>query len=288
MQVPAGIFLPTIAIGACLGRAMGLLTQLIQRSYPHAWIFASCPPDPTVKCVSPGFYAVIGASAMLGGVTRMTVSLVVIVFELTGALSHVLPIMISVMVAKWVGDGLGKEGIYSVWIAMRQYPWLPPDEFRDNGQTAEQVVKPVDNLVVIRDEEEATMTGLCEFLSRHSFHGFPVVRGARLLGYVGRDELKAYLESLESEDGQRRCTFSKDVAAVDTEFINLSSLLDEAVLQMRKEVPLQLVVNMFQKMNLRHVLFSQEGVLTGLVTKSDIVWLLTTHFPHTAALSERR
>lgn len=25
-QVPAGIFLPTIAIGACLGRAVGLLT----------------------------------------------------------------------------------------------------------------------------------------------------------------------------------------------------------------------------------------------------------------------
>lgn len=168
------------------------------------------------------------------------------------------------MVAKWVGDGLGKEGIYSVWIAMRQYPWLPPDEFRDDGQTAEQVVKPVENLVVIRDEEEATMKELAEFLSKHSFHGFPVVRGERLLGYVGRDELRAYLgqliresdlpdthhcsESLVAEDSQRKCTFSKDVAAVDSEFINLSSLLDEAVLQMRKEVPLQLVVNMFQKM----------------------------------------
>ncbi|KAH8075851.1 chloride channel [Cristinia sonorae] len=288
MQIPAGIFLPTIAIGACLGRAIGLFTELLQRSYPTAWVFSACPPDPTVRCVSPGFYAVIGASAMLGGVTRMTVSLVVIVFELTGALSHVLPIMISVMVSKWVGDGLGKEGIYTVWIAMRQYPWLPPDEFRDNGQTAEQVVKPVHNLVIIRDEEEPTMKELTGFLDKHSFHGYPVVRGERLLGYVNRDELVAYLGSLVAEDGQRKCTFSKDVAAVDNTFLNLSSLLDEAVLQMRKEVPLQLVVNMFQKMNLRHVLFSQGGKLTGLVTKSDIVWLLTTHFPHTAALSERR
>jgi hypothetical protein len=30
-----------------------------------------------VRCVSPGFYAVIGASAMLGGVTRMTRSFLI-------------------------------------------------------------------------------------------------------------------------------------------------------------------------------------------------------------------
>lgn len=60
-------------------------------------MFSACPPDPTVRCIYPGFYAVIGASSMLAGVTRMTgkwapvligiyahdgkVSLVVIVFE---------------------------------------------------------------------------------------------------------------------------------------------------------------------------------------------------------------
>lgn len=37
--------------------------------------------------------------------------------------------------------------------------------------------------------------------------------------------------------------------------------------------------------NLRHVLFSQEGKLRGLVTKTDIVWLLTAHLPHTGALA---
>lgn len=40
------------------------------------------------------------AAAFLGGVTRMTISLVVVFFELTGAVTSVLSIMIAVMVSK--------------------------------------------------------------------------------------------------------------------------------------------------------------------------------------------
>ena len=54
----------------------------------------------------------IGAAAALGGVTRMTVSLVVIMFELTGRLSYIVPIMVAVLVSKWVGDTIIKDGMY--------------------------------------------------------------------------------------------------------------------------------------------------------------------------------
>lgn len=79
-------------------------------------------------------------------------------FELTGALSHVLPIMVSVMTAKWVGDAFGKEGIYPQWIALRNYPWMPPHEYRDRDErlTTESVMCPVSQLVVI----EGTRTTL--------------------------------------------------------------------------------------------------------------------------------
>ncbi|KAI0675830.1 chloride channel [Trametes maxima] len=293
MMVPAGIFLPTIAIGACLGRAVGLITQGWHRAYPTAWIFSSCPPDPTVRCVSPGFYAIIGASAMLGGVTRMTISLVVILFELTGALSHVLPIMISVMVSKWVADAFGKDGIYSTWIAMRQYPWLPAREFRDKGQTAAHVMKAAQNLIVIHDDGEGcTLGALGELVRTHSYHGFPVLHGEQLLGFVLRDKLRSFIESLPSEDvaADPRVTFLPPGRgnARSSDMLDASPLLEEAVLQLRKDVPLELVVNMFQKLNLRHMLFSQGGKLTGLVTKTDIVWLLTAEAPHAGALAEKQ
>jgi len=42
----------------------------------------------------------------------LTVSLVVIMFELTGGLTYIVPLMLAVMTSKWVGDALGKEGMY--------------------------------------------------------------------------------------------------------------------------------------------------------------------------------
>ncbi|KJA28132.1 hypothetical protein HYPSUDRAFT_34482 [Hypholoma sublateritium FD-334 SS-4] len=292
MMVPAGIFLPTIGIGACLGRAMGLIMQSLYRAHPTAWIFLSCPPDPSVRCISPGFYAVIGASAMLGGVTRMTISLVVILFELTGALSHVLPIMICVMTSKWVGDALGKEGIYSAWIAMRRYPWLPPATYRDAGETGATLMKPLARVVAIRDAV-TTVRELRALLAAHDFHGFPVIDSHNeFVGYATKQELGTVLERLQLDESggdlDKTCTFSAtNRLRVDAlERVDLSDALEASVIQLRKEVPQELVVNMFQKLNLRQILFTHAGKLTGLVTKRDVVDLLTRQFPHAAALCE--
>lgn len=57
------------------------------------------------------------------------------------------------MTAKWVGDAISKDGIYSVWIAMRRYPWLPPVDYHDQGETGAHIMTPLDRLVVIEDGE---------------------------------------------------------------------------------------------------------------------------------------
>jgi chloride channel 3/4/5 len=91
--VPAGIFIPSMAVGACVGRVIGMFVNAVHQAMPDSSIFSACPSASV--CVTPGTYAgilkrniVIGAAASLAGVTRMTVSLVVIMFELTGALSY--------------------------------------------------------------------------------------------------------------------------------------------------------------------------------------------------------
>ncbi|KAG8707202.1 hypothetical protein FRC09_001965 [Ceratobasidium sp. 395] len=308
-QVPAGIFLPTIAIGATMGRMVGIIMQGWHRAHPTAWIFSTCAPEG--QCISPGFYSVIGAAAMLGGVTRMTISLVVIMFEaracalinkapvlmiviyqLTGALSHVLPIMIAVMVSKWVGDAFGKEGIYDAWIALHGYPFLSTTvDYRDQGQTAASRMIRKEHIVLINAHHN-TVEELEHLLSSHSFQGFPVVNGEQLTGYVTRDRLQQAIDNLrnqypdESVLADVNCTF---VGRHDTSYeeADLSSAIDPAPMQLRPGMPLQLVVSLFQKMSPQCVLFTSKGFLKGMMTKRDVVNLMREHFENVHALSER-
>ncbi|QRV88650.1 ClC voltage-gated chloride channel protein [Ceratobasidium sp. AG-Ba] len=291
MKVPAGIFLPTIAVGATMGRAVGIIMQGWHRAHPMAWIFSACAPEG--ECISPGFYSVIGAAAMLGGVTRMTISLVVIMFELTGALSHVLPIMIAVMVSKWVGDAFGgKEGIYDAWIALHGYPFLSTTaDYRDQGQTATSRMVRREHIVSIGAHHN-TVEELEATLQQHSFRGFPVVNGEQLLGYITRDRLQHAIDILreqypdESVLSDVNCTFAGR-HETSYEEADLSGSLDPAPMQLRPGMPLQLVVSLFQKMNPQCVLFTSKGFLKGMMTKRDVVDLLRERFHDVHALSER-
>jgi len=108
IKVPAGLFVPSLAMGAIAGRLLGIkvegITYALQQSNPNSDGLWSCQIGK--DCVMPGLYAMVGAAAVLGGVTRMTVSLVVIMFELTGSLEFIVPTMVAVMFAKVSGSGL--------------------------------------------------------------------------------------------------------------------------------------------------------------------------------------
>lgn len=91
-KVPAGIFVPSMAIGAYFGRLVGILVQALHEHFPDSSFFSGCEPD--VPCITPGTYAFLGAAAALSGIMHLTVSVTVIMFELTGALTYILPTMV--------------------------------------------------------------------------------------------------------------------------------------------------------------------------------------------------
>ena len=166
---------------------------------------------------------------------------------------------------------MGQDGIYSVWIAMRRYPWLPPKEYRDNGETGTDIMKPLSDIIVIEDCV-TTVKELKMILGTYMFHGFPVIDShGECVGYSTRQGLTSVLSEShptlimrlcltppvaeflrldESDvDLDRKCTFSENRMRIPiNDRVDLESTLEDSVIQLRKEVPQELVVNMFQKL----------------------------------------
>lgn len=113
IKVPAGIYVPSMVVGGLMGRIVGHTVQYLAVEYPSFFLFEACPAYTGMEsCVTPGVYALIAAGATMCGVTRLSVTLPVILFELTGSLNHVLPFSIAVLCAKWTADAIEPRSIY--------------------------------------------------------------------------------------------------------------------------------------------------------------------------------
>ena len=276
LQIPAGILLPSMGVGALYGRVVGLAMELWQRNYPDFIVFAHCEPD--IPCVTPGTYAVIGAASALAGATRMTVSIVVIMFELTGALTYVLPIMIAVMLSKWVGDAFGKRGIYESWIHFNGYPFLDTrDEDTVPDVPVSQVMALLDDLVCITATGH-TIDTLRALLREHRFRGFPVIPSGRepiLLGYISRAELQFALDSALLElPATTQCYFQQQSLVEQSAMVDLRPWMDQTPITLSARSALQFTTDIFQKLGLRYILFTERGILVGLLTKKDLWYAL--------------
>ncbi|XP_078510334.1 chloride channel protein 1 [Lissotriton helveticus] len=115
MPIPCGAFMPVFILGAAFGRTIG---EVMATLFPNGILF-----DGIVYKILPGGYAVIGAAAMTGAVTH-TVSTAVICFELTGQISHILPMMVAVILANMVAQSL-QPSLYDSIIQVKKLPYLP-------------------------------------------------------------------------------------------------------------------------------------------------------------------
>lgn len=87
-------------------------------------------------CTLPGK----GAAAMTGAVSH-TVSTAVICFELTGQISHILPMMVAVILANMVAQSL-QPSLYDSIIQVKKLPYLPDlgwNHIRYSGKTEVEV-----------------------------------------------------------------------------------------------------------------------------------------------------
>jgi len=207
------------------------------------------------------------------------VSLVVIMFELTGALPFVLPLMIAVMLAKQVADGFGKRGIYETWIHLNGYPYLDKVDEYSRDVSVREVMTKVEDLVVITAvgstiDSLSTPSHLCiwrlqliedSLLRTQPYKGFPVVtdtRKAILVGYISRSELRFALGmNSESVDvivdqakkvrglsGSSMCYFTQVQFPETTGYVDLRPWMDSTPITLSHSSSMQLAVQLFEKL----------------------------------------
>ncbi len=298
-KVPAGIFVPSMAIGASFGRMIGILVQALHESFPNSPFFSACEPD--VACITPGTYAFLGAGAALSGIMHITISVTVIMFELTGALTYILPTMIVVGVTKAVGDRFGKGGIADRMIWFNGFPFLDNKEEHSFGVPVSQAM--TSSNISVLTASNFLVTAAENILKSTPFSGFPIVEDTNsniLIGYIGRTELRFAIDRARKQglmSPTAKCCFTlsppsqtpnqeahttttttttrppitfDDIATSSgQQLVDLSPFVDATPLTVHPRLPLETVMELFKKMGPRVILVEHRGRLVGLITVKD-------------------
>jgi len=277
-KVPAGIFVPSMAAGATFGRALGIIIDYAYKKNPNLAIFSAC--DEGDKCIIPGTYAFLGAAAGLCGITDLTVTVVIIMFELTGAIRYILPTMIVVAITKGINDRWGKGGIADQMIKFNGLPFMDSKE-EFHFHTA--VTSAMSSVVVAfsADPSDAlTLEQLKQTLKKTKYRGFPIIRSGnnpKIEGYISRYEVEYVLIKNESVNPGTLCNFNLRERG-STEKIDFSSMINQAPLSVDCETSLKFVSDIFVKLGPRYLLIELLGTLIGVITRKDI--LLYEHSIH--------
>jgi len=290
IAVPSGLFVPSLLSGAAFGRLCGHLLHKLDGS---SGTFADS-----------GTYALMGAAAVLGGMARMTISLTVILLEATGDMQYVLPLMLTLMAARFTGN-VFNEGLYDIHIHLKNIPFLEaevPSVAERHEIVAGQVMST--DVKCLRPVERA---GIVYDLLSSCNHGcFPIVdisSGGTLYGTASRSMLCTLLQrrafgpadahSHADEDslGPRRLSPLVQWDAIEKVFpryptiddvimtnndrdcwLDLRPYGNTAPYTINETASIQRTYRLFRTLGLRHLcVVNHNNQVVGIITRKDLL-----------------
>ncbi|MCE5288658.1 MAG: chloride channel protein [Nocardiaceae bacterium] len=138
-----GVFAPTLFIGAMAGTAFGELAQWLMPGMAGA----------------AGAFSLIGMGAVLAGATGAPMTAVVILFELTGQYSLILPMMAAVSLAAGSAHLLGTDTIYTRKLLRRGINIDSPGDIEPTPVLPYSPVAAGDEKLSTSDEDSMTLSG---------------------------------------------------------------------------------------------------------------------------------
>ncbi|KAG1681935.1 Chloride channel protein 2 [Nymphon striatum] len=226
LPVPAGVFIPVFKIGAAFGRLVGECMA--------AWFPDGIRVGGEVTKILPGGYAVVGAAALSGSVTH-TISTSVIVFELTGQIAHIIPVMVIfsyiqvVLISNAIAQSL-QPSIYDSIILIKRLPYLPDIVSTSTGAYNTYVED-----IMIREVyfiyHGATYKELKKLLKTARYlSSFPLVDSPDsmiLLGSIQRVELLHLLETHIGKERRLKIAARRAEEATENITSDIEDVMDE-------------------------------------------------------------
>ncbi|CAO2822608.1 unnamed protein product [Amaranthus hypochondriacus] len=277
--VPSGLFVPVIVTGASYGRYVGMLIG-------------------SNSSLNHGLFAVLGAASFLGGSMRMTVSLCVILLELTNNLLLLPLVMLVLLVSKTVADSFNAN-IYDIMMKLKGFPYLEShtEPFMSQLTVADVVTGPLEYLHGIEK-----VGHIVNILKRSGHNGFPVIDEPeecgipKLFGLILRSHLIVLLKkkafsltpvsagadvfkqfsSLEfAKGGSGNIDDIEDMFFTDEEmkmFVDLHPFTNASPYTVVETMSLAKAHILFREIGLRHML-----VTTTSNDRPPVVGMLTRH-----------
>ncbi len=182
-----GIFSPTLFLGGMVGALMGV--GLADLQHLGGWLYAF-PGDSRVI----GGCVLIGMGAMFAAVVRCRFTSLIIIFEMTGNYSLILPLMAGNMIAFEIAKRLSPMSIYSSLLLQDGITLRKLPAYRGAQDYRKLPVKSIMTHQVISIPETITAASAIEMIEREAvgFRAYPVIDEREgVTGVITLHELEA-------------------------------------------------------------------------------------------------
>jgi CIC family chloride channel protein len=230
---PGGLFAPSLVMGASLGYEVGYLSSALGETGREATL------------------ALAGMGAVFSAVSRVPITAIVIIMEMTADFELVLPLMIVAVTAYVVAERVDPGSLYERLLAAKgivSAPSTPTADVLASLKAKDFMHTPVETLA-----QELTVAAAVQIFARSPHRGFPVLAEGRLVGMLTQTDL-----------AKRHALGIPDDAP-------LATLTTFHPMTVQIEDPLADVRLIFSRYNLSRLPVLEGRRLVGIITRSDLL-----------------
>jgi CIC family chloride channel protein len=230
---PGGLFHPSLVLGAALGYLVGMAEVYL------------------LGFGSPTSYALAGMGAFFSAVSKVPITAIVIVFEMTANFNLVLPLMITSGVSYLIADKLSKGSLYQRLLEKRGYTL--PTQGVEQGSLAGLTAADLMQRQVETLASQMTLDEAVQAFSRSHHRGFPVVDDGELVGIVTQTDIaNATQNQLPGETP-------------------LAQIMTPQPITVKPLYSLGEVLFLLNRYQLSRLPVTEDRKLVGIITRADII-----------------